>query len=164
VFGWRDGTILFRCLIVRRVKNGIDGILKLLVVDPSCYALDQKMWALDVNTQNRGGAMVVVGYTCFTASPLLCRCLMPRPAPPSNPTCVATMGLLRRRRPPPTTLPLSALACSVLEPCSTSTTSSHGAPLIYSCRTPKVVGDGGDGREVRGETMLLRRERQSSIV
>jgi hypothetical protein len=143
----RDGTILFWCLIVRRVKNGIDGILTPLVVDPTCYALDQKMWALDVNTQNRGGgAMVIVGYSaCFTASPPVCRRLMPHPTPPSNPTCVATMGLLRHRRPPPTTLPLSSLACYVVEPCNTSTTGSHGDPLILSRRPPKVVGDAGDG-------------------
>jgi hypothetical protein len=91
-----------------------------------------------------------VGYpACFTASPPVCRRLMPRPATPLNPTCVATMGLLRHRRPPPTTLPLSVLACSVVEPCSTSTTGSHGAPLICSRRTPKVEGDAGDGREAR---------------
>jgi hypothetical protein len=94
--------------------------------------------------------MVIVGYSaCFTASPPVCRRLMPHPTPPSNPTCVATMGLLRHRRPPPTTLPLSSLACYVVEPCNTSTTGSHGDPLILSRRPPKVVGDAGDGWEAR---------------
>jgi hypothetical protein len=72
VFGWRDGTILFRCLIVRRVKNGIDGILTLLVVDPACYALDQKMWALDVNTQNRGGQWWLLATQCVSPHPHQC--------------------------------------------------------------------------------------------
>jgi hypothetical protein len=94
VFGWRDMTVPFWCLIVRTVKNGMDDILTPLVVVPAYYPLDQKMWALDVTTQNRRG-MVAVGYVmCFTASPPVCHRLRPRPAPLPNPTCVATRGLL----------------------------------------------------------------------
>jgi hypothetical protein len=98
-------------------------------------------------------------HLCVIASgPALLHCRTLHVWPPG--ACFDTADHHRSR---PTTLPLSTLDCSVVEPCDTSTISSHGAPLICS-RSPPRVTMGERLGAARGEAMLLARERWSSIA